>query len=207
MRHAAPLLLLITLLASGCATVGLATPGTLTITSRANDQVRLTAGVDQAIYSLDGKQALTAILLSGPPDAPRRAVILRVFWSPQAGGTPISRTATNTSIEALVFADRLDQQLREIGIYAGAGYLYLDDKPGERLLNAEIWDADLILTDQSLGFRDRLGRSSMTGRLQLRRDDAAVHHLLASLRATASGALEYPRLVHAPGQAPSTPAF
>ncbi|MEQ9459857.1 MAG: hypothetical protein RIG82_02730 [Phycisphaeraceae bacterium] len=197
MRPINPLLLALTLLLTGCDTVGLSSLGTLTITSRADERVQLTASIDRAIYSLDGKQALTAILLSGSAEAPQRAIVLRVFWSPRAGATPVSRSATNTSIEVMVFADRVDQDLREVGLYAGAGYVYLNDKPGDRLVGAEVWEADLILTDQSLGFRDRLGRSNLTGRLQLRRDDAGVQTILASLRAQASGALEYPRLVSA----------
>ncbi|WP_428386917.1 hypothetical protein [Mucisphaera sp.] len=189
------ILLTLTLLLPGCGFFRIGEAGSLTATSHDNPDVRLDAGFDRAIYALNDNQSITALLIAGPTAQPERVVTLRVFWTPRAGRTPVSRQATNTAIEVMVFADRPAPGPRELGLYAGAGYVYLRDQPGERLIQGEVWDADLLLRDQSLGFRDRLGRTNLTGRIQLQRDDQAVRETLTKLRHTISQTLEYPRLV------------
>lgn len=169
--------------------------GSLALRSRSDTDLRLNIHADHAIYALGDKQSLTALLINGPVDNPSRVVILRVAWTPKAGATPVSKRATNAAIQTLVFIDRDQPALRELGIYGGAGYVFLNDDPGERIVKGEIWDAHLNLTDRSLGFRDRLGTSTLTGSIQLRRDDQAVLQLLNRFSQQVSQTLDYPRLV------------
>ncbi|QDU72315.1 hypothetical protein [Mucisphaera calidilacus] len=188
------LLLLVSLSLTGCGFVN-GESGSLTLRSRSDGDLRLNLACNHAIYAVTGDQNVTALLVDGSLENPTRAVALRIFWTPKAGSTPVSKRATNAAVQVLVFADRDDPELRELGIYGGAGYVFLEDPPGDRILEGQVWDAHLTLTDQSLGFRDRLGTSSLTGRIQLRRDDAAVLSTLRLLGQRASGALAYPRLV------------
>jgi len=171
----------------------------LAVTSRDDAGTRLRGDFDTGYYAFDSENAVTVVLLAGPEDNPTQAATIRLFWVPQAGKTPISPDATNATVQYIVFADRrIDEGFfREVGVYNGAGYLYLDGKPGVAQLTGSLWQSDLLLADRSERFNDLLGQSRIAGSFSARRDEQKVNQLLRQLNHRVSDRLGYPRLVRA----------
>jgi hypothetical protein len=165
----------------------------LSIESQSHVGRQLSGRFDRAIYSLDDPDAVTIVLLSGPDDAPTQAAVVRVFWRPRAGATPISRTATNATVQYLIFADAGDRS--EVGVYSGAGFVMPRTTLGSGRLDASLWQANLRLADRSAGFDDLLGQALLTGEMRVTRDDHAVQPLLRLLNQRVTDRLGYPRLV------------
>lgn len=194
-RAAAFALLLLTAAAlGGCGVPFVSTGSELTVRSQTHPGRFLAGDFDRAIYRLDDKQAVTVVLLSGPDDAPRQAAVVRMFWKPRAGATPISATATNATVQYLVFPEGG----REVGVYSGAGFVHPSSGLGGDTFRGGLWQANLRLTDRSTGFEDLLGQAMLRGDLAARRDDAAVGDLLRQLHRRVTDRLGYPRLVAAP---------
>lgn len=171
----------------------------LAVTSRDDSGARLRGDFNTAYYAYDSANAVTVVLLAGPEDNPTQAATIRLFWAPQAGKTPISPDATNATVQYIVFADRRTEDgfYREVGVYNGAGYLYLDAKPGVAQLTGSLWQSDLLLADRSERFNDLLGQSRIAGSFSARRDEQKVSQLLRQLNHRVSTRLGYPRLVRA----------
>ena len=171
----------------------------LAVTSRDDAGTRLRGDFDTAYYAFDSANSVTVVLLAGPEESPTQAATIRLFWAPQAGKTPISPEATNATVQYIVFADRRTEAgfFREVGVYNGAGYLYLDGKPGVAQLTGSLWQSDLLLADRSERFNDLLGQSRIAGSFSARRDEQKVSQLLRQLNHRISGRLGYPRLVRA----------
>jgi hypothetical protein len=161
--------------------------------------VALQGDFDTAYYAETDDNAVTFVLLEGPAAAPDQAAVIRLFWRPRAGRTPLEETATNCTVTYLVFADDPDDDRRvagQVGVYSGAGFLHLGDKPGESHLSADMWDADLDLETRSDRFVDLLGDATLTGSFRARRDRARVDALLTDLNDQIYQRLGFPRLVH-----------
>ncbi|MEM9414102.1 MAG: hypothetical protein AAGA29_01325 [Planctomycetota bacterium] len=185
-------------LLAGCSAVGVRSSA-LAVTSRDDPGTRLQGDFDTAYYAFDGENAVTVVLVAGPEDEPTQAAAIRLFWTPRAGKTPLSEDATNATVQYLVFADRRTDEgfYREVGVYSGAGFLYLDQTPGSSQLTGSLWQADLLLTDRSERFKDLLGLSRIEGSFTARRDEQRVNDLLHQLNTRATARLGYPRLVRA----------
>ena len=93
------------------------------------------------------------------------------------------------------YTQLIARRVREVGVYSGAGFLYLDDTPGSSQLTGSLWQADILLADRSDRFKDLLGQSTLRGSFTARRDDARVGDLLRQLNVKVSDRLGYPRLV------------
>lgn len=158
---------------------------------------------DTALYGYDTENAIKIILFEGPVDHPTQACIIRLLWLPKAALTPIAPDATNATIQLIVFEPGDNPDAREVGVYSGAGYLFLKQKPGRARVAAAIWQATLALTDATHAFDDRLGESQLTGKLIIQRDDDRIGLLTHQLNAMVSQRLGYPRLVSAPGSSPA----
>ncbi|XAL99071.1 hypothetical protein OT109_15990 [Phycisphaeraceae bacterium D3-23] len=182
----------------GCSAVGVR-GSALAVTSRDDAGSRLQGDFDTAYYAFDGENAVTVVLIAGPEEAPTQAAAIRLFWTPRAGKTPLSEDATNATVQYIVFADRRTEAgfYREVGVYSGAGFLYLDETPGSSQLNGSLWQADLLLADRSERFKDLLGLSRIAGSFTARRDEQKVNQLLRQLNSRVTDRLGYPRLVRA----------
>lgn len=99
----------------------------------------------------------------------------------------------------LIFADAQTPrgELREVGVYAGAGFLRLSDTPGPTRLSGTLRQGAVRLEDRSVNFNDLLGRSSIEGSFTATRDAKRVHTLLRDITAKATARLGYPRMVDA----------
>ena len=198
-RLAACWVLLVLLpLAGGCSWLPVR-HAALAVTSREDANTRLQGDFDQAYYAFESDDEVVVVLTDGPDAQPTQAAVIRLFWTPQAGLTPIAPEATNATVQYIVFADRRTQEglFHEVGVYSGAGYLFLEDSPGTSRLSGSLWQADLLLADRSERFKDLLGQSRLTGSFTARRDNQKVGGLLRQLNTHITDRLGYPRLVHA----------
>lgn len=190
------LLALLLLMLPGCGSL-LVQNSALSVVSRDDTSLRLQGDFDRAYYTYNEKNAVTIVLIQGPEDQPIQAAAIRMLWKPSAGLTPINPDSTNATIQYIVFANRRTDEgyFREVGVYSGAGFLYLEDTPGESQLTGSLWQADILIADRSDRFKDLLGQSTLRGSFTARRDDARVGDLLRLLNNKVSDRLGYPRLV------------
>ncbi|MGC9258918.1 MAG: hypothetical protein ACP5I8_02410 [Phycisphaerae bacterium] len=87
----------------------------------------------------------------------QQVMLLRVFWKPIPGVTPILHTAINTTIRYVIFTPN------GCGMYQGAGFVRLHNGRHARVMHASLVDGDLRLTGASGYFTDALGPSRITG--------------------------------------------
>lgn len=184
-------------LLTGCGTSLWTSQSALAVVSQDDDSLRLRGDFNAAYYVFDSTESLTIVLIEGPEDEPTQAAAIRVMWAPKAGLTPINPDATNATIQYVVFANRRTEEgyFREVGVYSGAGFLYLDSEPGDASLTASLWEADLLLADRSDRFKDLLGQSTLRGSFTAERNSEKVQQLLQQLNLNVSERLGYPRLV------------
>lgn len=194
------LLLLLSPAFTGCTSWFWTGPSELEIVSQNDAALRLQADFNTAVYSYDSSESVTIVLLQGTDDDPIQAAVVRLMWNPKAGYTPINANATNATIQYLVFADAPADELGpdtpgEVGVYSGAGFLYLESDPGDNVLAASLWQADLLIADRSDRFNDLLGQSVLRGSFNAELDPDKVTRLLKDLSTRATTRLGYPRLV------------
>jgi len=199
------LVMALMLVCVGCGLqLGGAGKGELTLSSRASEQLNVGSSFTSGFFSVEEDNALTVVLLEGDPASPTAALTVRMFWRPRVGATPIDATATNASIHYVVFGSSLSnrdaaEQTREVGLYSGAGFLYLNSDLDADRLKAGLWEAHVRLADRSEHFVDQVGPSLMAGSVRAVRDDDRVNTLLQRLGQLTSDRLGYPRLVrHTP---------
>jgi hypothetical protein len=170
--------------------------GRLAVRSQSSPGTVLSSAFTTGVYGYDDQNNLTVLLFDGPPENPAQAVAIRMFWRPRAAATPIERTATNATIQYMVFAGHDDDgRTREIGVYSGAGYVYPKSRLGASSLHASVWDAALRLSDRSEGFTDLLGKAELKGGFTAVRDDIAKEQMHQRLHVLVRERLGYPRLV------------
>jgi len=172
-------------------------PARFSVISQDNTTRRLQGTFTSAYYTYHSDDAVTVVLIEGDEQSPTQAATIRLMWNPKAGKTPITADATNATIQYIVFAERVSETdgLREVGVYNGAGFLFLESEPGDNRLNAELWNADMLLADRSDNFKDLLGQSTLKGSFSAKRDGEKVAQLIKQLGARVSDRLGYPRLV------------
>ena len=180
----------------GCASWRKGDFSQLSIRSQEKNGPEVEGAFDTAVYAFDDPSTLTAVLIDGEPTSPRQAVIVRMFWKPIAGRTPISTRATNATIHYLVFAPSpRDNGPGPVAVYSGAGYVFPRDDFGDEKMEASLWDATVVLADRSEDFQDVLGPASIRGKFTAAHDETRTLELITRLNQTVSGRLGYPRLV------------
>lgn len=192
-------LALFTAASLSCAGTTGARDADLHIQSLANPRDIAVGGFDHGIYSLDGRSAMTVLLTDGPVENPHRALIVRMFWRPKAAATPLDETATNATVQYIVFKrDAVgDNSGGAVGIYSGGGFVYPENDMGSPRLQANLWQATLTLADNSEGFEDALGASILRGRFTAQRDDEGIIDAVRRVNIAVSEALGVPRFVSA----------
>ena len=180
----------------GCAASNNPHDGDLVIQRRADPNDIKAGGFDRGIYSLDGPSVLTVLLTEGPEDNPTRALIVRMFWKPKAAATPLDETATNATVQYIVFkGNDADGTPSGVGVYSGGGFLYPETDPGSAVMTANLWQATLSLADQSEGYEDTLGPSILRGRFKAQRDDEGMIDAVRRVNIAVSEVLGVPRFV------------
>lgn len=167
-------------------------PGALLeISSQFSPETTVANSFDTCLYRFDTDNHFTVLLINGSIEAPIQAITLRLRWRPIAAKTPITPNATNMMMRYMVFDDEQNQ----VGVYTGAGYLYLDSDPGADRLALRIWQATLRLADHSSTFSDKLIEAQFHGQIIARRDDEQVTSTLLQLNVLVTKRLGYPRFV------------
>lgn len=147
----------------------------------ANGSARLPLNATQAVYATSDANSADIYLtdldaLDRVPGADLAGVSgqfvhLRVFFTPDAGRTPIDETAFNVAIRYLVIAGN------DIGFYGGGGFLFLSDEPGDRQLSGSVRRATLRLLSATPAFDDRLGSAEFWGSISAAKDQAAAEKM------------------------------
>jgi len=165
--------------------------GSLTVRSF-NDTDDATRGSFQTgIYTTADQNSATMILFDGPAENPKAAVTIRMFWNPHAGRTPIDATATNATVQYVIF----DEAGKEIAIYSGAGYFYPNNTVGSDSFTGSLWQSSLRIADKSEGFEDKIGQARIDGKFTVTRDDLAVNPALHQLNVQIKERLGRTRMV------------
>jgi hypothetical protein len=188
---------------TGCGSFAFFEGGSLTLASQGEeDRLTLAGRFDRAIYGHDAQDNLTVVLFEGPPAEPTQAAVIRMFWLPRAGKTPVAESATNAQVHYVVFAGQAEP--RDVGVYSGGGFVYPKSDPGQSSLRLALWEASVQLADRSDGFEDLLGQSVMAGEVTAYRNQHRVSQLLHQLNIEVNQSLGYPRLVERPLPNPLT---
>ncbi len=215
-RYRRPLLLMVLLLGvcltSGCGIFRSGAHGDLSLHSERGGDIPIAGHFDTGLYSFNGQDTLTVVLVQGELDAPREAVVMRLFWRPAAGSTPVDPAATNATVRYIRFeqeaagssSNSTGEQAatsptasQHVAIYSGAGFMFPNSRPGEARFRAGLWSAALRLTDASAGYEPGLGNAQLSGKFTVYRDDAGVPRVLRHLNNAITRALQYPRMVRA----------
>lgn len=183
----------------------------LTIRSLSRDNIILRGGFEHGIYTIADKNTAIILLYDGPVENPSQAVTIRMFWNPHAGRTPIDPTATNATMQYVIFTGEGD---KEVGIYSGAGYIFPRMDMGGRKFIASVWQATLRMRDDkqtvksqdgkavevhirdhSPGFHDQLGQAQLAGKFTVERDDLGIQQAMHRLNVLVRERLGRTRLV------------
>lgn len=163
---------------TGCGVFGSAGPTGL---QSADGSARLPLNATQAVYaSSDANSADIYLTDLDPLDRLEGAdltgvsgqfVHLRVFFTPEAGRTPIDETAFNVAVRYIVVAGN------DIGFYGGGGFIFLSDEPGDSELSGAVRRATLRLISATPAFDDRLGSAEFWGSISANKDQAAAEKM------------------------------
>lgn len=165
--------------------------GTLTVRSFDDSDENIRGTFQSGIYTTADANTATMVLFDGPPENPKAALTIRMFWNPHAGRTPIDATATNATLQYILF----DDTGKEIAIYSGAGYFYPNNSLGSDSFTGSLWQSSLRIADKSEGFDDKIGMARIDGKFTVTRDDLAVNPALHQLNVQIRQRLGRTRLV------------
>jgi len=154
-----------------------------------------------AVYRAIDRNTLQGVLIREIQGEIREAMVLRMFWSPRAGQTPVDPNATNVTLHYMILGDE------SLGVYRGAGFVYPRDAVGDDTLILGLWRGYLELDQQAGPFRDALGRAELEGLVKLRRDDAATATLTRRLNQRLADRLPTARPVFKPRPGSVEPSF
>lgn len=145
------------LLSSGCAT-----SRSLRIEAVEKKGTVVAPRFRQAFYRFDRDKTLYFVMRTTSTDRSsgdqvEQIVIARIFWQPRGGKTTMNPAALNATFRYIVMTPKA------VGMYEGAGFVRLSDKPGSREMRVRVVDGDLRLAETSAAFNDNLGRSRFRG--------------------------------------------
>lgn len=109
--------------------------------------------------------ALVERLSRGAAGEPGNIVHVHLFLRPKAGRTPIDFDASNMTLTHVVLTGSA------MGIYGGGGFMLPSWRLGADTFGGRIKRATLRLVESDPGFSDRLGPSTLSGRVTARKDD------------------------------------
>lgn len=134
----------------------------------------------QAFYYVTRDGTYRFILESKSPGKTgiTQMMLMRVFWKPVPGLTPILSTAINATFQYIVITPS------GTGRYSGAGFVRLHNGRHAAIMHATMVDGDLRLTASSGYFHDALGPSRIRGDFTAdRQPRRAIAMLLQARRA------------------------
>lgn len=187
--------LLLPLAASGCNAFDRSTGGTVQLRSIADGDQRFDTQFTHGLYRQDDETTATMVVFDGPMDQPRRAMTVRLFWTPRAGATPLHADATNATMHYMIFDEGGDAPT--IAIYTGAGFIFPRGRLGRETLRVRMLDASIRLADAADGFHDPIGHGQLVGDIIVTHDPDATGDAIDQLNDLVRDRLGRSRLVHA----------
>ena len=119
----------------------------------------------RAYYSSDYRGQVVCVLISEPSvtaDAGSRQVrqilVVRTFWLPQKGRTPVSDSSANMNLDFLLEVDG------QSALYRGAGFALLTRKNSAARMVLDIRSANIKIEQQSTGFQPVFAEAGVTGK-------------------------------------------
>ena len=137
--------------------------GSLALTSRTANPLRLDATFTHGAYAVEPTGVSMILSTVSMQDLRNgdfedaQLVDVQVMWEPRAGRTPVSKDSTNLVIRYIVLVG--DQ----VGIYGGGGFGWPRGTPGETGFGLKITGSSLSLVDATDDFRDLLSPASLLG--------------------------------------------
>jgi hypothetical protein len=184
-RVAAALALALALAAlASCSTLSLGAAGTARLALESADgSVTLRPDFEAAVFRSEDHNSVHLYLTdlpelaseAPPPNPTGNLLHIHMFLYPKAGRTPIDFTASNCTITHVVLSDGA------IGVYRGGGFLLPSGRPA-RSFGGRLADATLRPAAATPAFRDLLGWSELTGKVNARRDEERAERLDAIIR-------------------------
>lgn len=96
----------------------------------------------------------------------KQYLLIRVFWQPKGGKTPMNHEALNATFRYIVMNPKA------VGMYEGAGFVRINRKAGDKHLSTWVVDGDLRLTEATADFNDNFGRALFRGTFEATLSDA-----------------------------------
>jgi hypothetical protein len=198
--------LLVVVLFGACAAGGCAgfkaggQAGQLRSQSMRSDAAVLPGNYALAYFSHDNVAGTSIVLSDQPIDSILKGDVrdgqvlhMELLWRPKAGATPMDSDATNVSIRHIVISDG------QVGIYAGAGFVYPSDNPEKHdQITFTLRDASMQLQECTAGFIDLLSPAQLTGTFTARHDDKLARQLYFGISQLVTNALGRTRYVFVP---------
>jgi len=114
------------------------TPGPFTVRPLSENAESFKVDLPNAQFSFIDDDTVKVLMLDGPPDKPKRVVVLSVYWRPRGGLTPVDPNATNALMKYV------DLRGEEPIILSGAGFVYPLNKLDKKKISLDIWQMDLM---------------------------------------------------------------
>jgi len=161
------------------------------------EPVRLRAEYREAYYFVGPTH--TTVYLSEIPiaelaaggDLTGQILHIEVLWLPKPGRTPIDSTATNATIRQIVLVEG------EIGIYGGAGFVWLHGGGGGSRSRMTVRDASIALLESTDGFIDRFTPANLRGTFTARRNETQTLRVRQAISQIVTDVFQESRFVDA----------
>ena len=150
------LALLGALLTGGC---GGAPRGEMEFQSASGEELLVLGQFDEVYWGAYRRDQVECVLVAGAPGAQsRRILVVRSFWLPRKGRTPLTESGANLNIELLVESNG------QKGLYRGAGFGRIGKAKPEKMLHFDIRSGTLRLSDMTGTFVGRLEGATVRGK-------------------------------------------
>jgi hypothetical protein len=112
----------------------------------------------QAVCILVSEQSIS--VPSGSRNV-RQTLVLRTFWLPRKGITPVSDSATNMNLDMLIEVGS------EAGLYRGAGFALVDEINSRHDFDINIRSATIKIYQQTTGFEPSFKAADVVGKAKV----------------------------------------
>ncbi|MFC1783660.1 hypothetical protein ACFL02_08760 [Planctomycetota bacterium] len=102
----------------------------------------------------------------------QQTLILRSFWLPKRGRTPVTPSGANVNIDYLIETNG------QVAIYRGAGFARFGKISSKRNINLDLRSAQIRLDRQTPGFKPTFTLADLTGKAVVVNDPAGAQALL-----------------------------
>jgi hypothetical protein len=154
--------------------------GFIRLVTLSSDKQLMEQDFSRAWCSYDARGQAVCILVSEQNiSAPsgsrtvRQTLVLRTFWLPHKGVTPVSDSSTNMNLDMLIEVGS------EAGLYRGAGFALVDEINSRHDLDIDIRSATIKINQQTTGFEPSFKAADVVGKAVIIYQPSMVEKQLA----------------------------